>query len=48
MCEFATKTFHGFGHAKLGYGGLVLASSLLSLLTQFSQQMTLDSKVVKK
>jgi len=39
--------FHGFGQAKFYYGGLVLGSSLFSLLPQLPQKMTITSKVVK-
>jgi hypothetical protein len=41
------RAFHGFGKAKLPYGGLVLGSSQFSPLPQLPQKATLNSKVVK-
>jgi len=41
------RVFHGFGQAKFADGGSILGSSQLSLLSELTLKMTLDSKVAK-
>jgi hypothetical protein len=41
------RAFHGFGLAKIAYGGLILDSSQFTLLAQLPLKMMLGLKAVK-
>jgi len=41
------RAFHGFGQAKFAYGGLVLGSSLFTILPLLPLKLLLNKKVVR-